>query len=81
MGEEKGFLDRIGEAMDEARAKASEVGGSLVKKAGVAATDAKRSVGKATTAVGKQAAKAKRAAGSTAKSAAKSASRAMDTAK
>src|SRR5256885_7594324 len=55
MGEEKGFLDKIGDAMDEARAKASEVGSSLVTKAGVAATDAKRSAGKATTAAAKQA--------------------------
>ena len=63
------FVVKIGDAMDEARKKAQEGGTSLVKTAESAATDAKRSMGKATTAVAKRA----RAAKATVKRKAKSA--------
>jgi hypothetical protein len=55
MGEVKGLLTRLGDAVEAAKDKAQEVGASLAKKAEVAASGAKREAKKPRTLVGKKA--------------------------
>ena len=56
MGEEKGWLTKIGDAVEAAKDKAQEVGASIVRKTEVAASEAKREAGKARTVVEKKSA-------------------------